>query len=174
MRDCGTTRQRGFTLIELLIVLGAIALLMTVGAPALLKMSNEIKLKNAARETVSGMRMARYRAINESRTFGFSATPAPAAAVLNDYLEEPGVLKIFEGNDPDAGLIREIPMAGGVYVVKSDFGTANDTFVLFNPDGSAGNAGDIVLKNGNEREITVTVGPASTARMTISKIEDAP
>lgn len=161
------TRQRGFTLIEVLIVMAVIAVSVALGGPALFKISNEMKLKNAARETVSGMRMARYRAINESRDFGFSATSGST-------IEAPGVLTIFEGDDPALGLIREIPMGGGVHVLTSEFGAADDTFVVFSPDGSADNEGDIVFRNLNNRIITVSLGPASTARLHISEIKDGP
>lgn len=153
-------RQRGFTLISLLITLGVIAITMAIGGPALWEIAYEIKLKNAARETISGMRAARYRAINESRDFGFSAAPG----------ELP---RIFEGDDPTdlTATVRDIPMAGGVGIASSDFGADNDTFVVFAPDGSADNTGTIVLANANNHSITVTVSPASTARMKVSKIQ---
>jgi len=167
MRNCSNTRRRGFTLIELLIVVGVIAISVAIGGPALWKITSEIKLKNAARESVSGMRLARYRAINESRDFGFSATPGTTVAA-------PGVLTIFEGDDPAVGLIREIPMGGGVVVMTSSFDPGSDTFVVFSPDGSADKTGDIVFRNLNNRIITVSLDPASTARMQISEIEDGP
>ena len=154
-------------MIELLIVLAVIGLLMTVGVPALMKISSEIKLKSTAREAMTGMRLARYRAINESRDFGFLATPGST-------IDAPGVLRIFEGTNPALGLIREIPISGGVLVFTSDFGPGNDNFVLFSPDGSAGNSGDIVFRNINNRIITVALDPASTARMQVSKIETGP
>lgn len=174
MHPSKNTRRRGFTLISLLVALGVIAITAAVGGPALWKITSEIKLKNAAREVVSAMRMVRYRAINESRQFGLSASPSPGASVLNDFLDDPGLVIIFEGNNPAAGLIREIPIAGGIYVETSDFGAANDTFVIFSPDGSAGNSGDIVLRNASNHIITVSLDPASTARMQVSKIEEAP
>ena len=159
-------RRRGFTLISLLTALAVIAVTMAVGGPALWNITQEIKLKNAAREAVTGMRAARYRAINESREFGFSATPGGT-------LELPGILKFFQGNDPtDANaLIREIPIPGGVFVASSSFGTDSDEFVVFSPDGSAGSAGTVVLSNANNHTITVTLGPASTARLQISQIQ---
>ena len=161
--------SRGFTLISLLITLGIASILMAVGGPALWEITYEIKLKNAAREAVTAMRAMRYRAINESQQFGFSATPGAT-------LESPGILKIFEGNNPADvnALIREIPMAGGVFVSSSAFGPSNDTFVIFEPDGSAANTGSVVLLNANNRIITVSLNPASTARMRISKVTDAP
>lgn len=167
MRNSNNTRRRGFTLIEILIVLGVIAISVALGGPALSKISSEIKLKSAAREAVTAMRMARYRAINESRNFGFSATPGTR-------VETPGVVKIFVGDDPAVGLIREIPNGGGVLVMTSDFDPGNDTFVVFNPDGSADKIGTLVFRNLNNRIITVTLDPASTARLQISKIEDGP
>ena len=167
MRNSNRIRRRGFTLIELLIVLGVIAITVAIGGPALWKISSEIKLKNAAREAVTAMRMARYRAINESRNFGFSATPGTR-------IEAPGVVKIFEGDNPASGLIREIPNGGGVLVMSSDFDPGDTTFVVFNPDGSADKTGNLVFRNLNNRIITVTLDPASTARLQISKIEDGP
>lgn len=162
-------KPHGFTLISLLIGLGVIAITTAIGGPELWRIANEIKLKNAAREAITAMRAVRYRAINESREFGFSATPGST-------LEAPGVMKIFEGDDPNdaAALIREIPMAGGIFVNSCSFGADDDTFVVFSPDGSAENTGSVVFKNANDRLITVSLDPASTARMQVSKVQQAP
>jgi Tfp pilus assembly protein FimT len=152
----------GFTLVSALITVAILGITMAVAGPALWEMSHEIKLKNAARETLTAMRAARFKAINEVREYGVVAT-------LGSNLASPGSISIFRGNDPtDAtAVIQRIEIPGGILVTAAAFDT--NTHVIFSPDGSADNLGAIELTNANQRVLTVRLDPATTARMWIDK-----
>ena len=158
MHRLRNAKQRGFTLISLLVALGVISITAAIGIPAFLEIMQEIQLKNAARETMAALRIARYRAINEAREFGVAALPG----------ELP---KVFSGNNPaDASaLISRIDLPATL-TVQADF--SGDKFVIFSPDGSAGSVGSFAVQNANLHVITVTVDPASTARIEVSKIQE--
>jgi len=162
MLAVGNRKARGFTLIQLLVALGIISIISAVGMPALWSILNKVKLKQAARETVAAMRGARYRAINEVRQFG----------VIARYDNR---IQVFAGTDPtDATAItQEIALPGGIAVRGIEAFATNDDggFVIFNPDGSADNAGAVTLgldfpaPRPNEVFIEVRLDPATTARI---------
>jgi Tfp pilus assembly protein FimT len=141
---------------EAMITVAILGILASVGIPALWNIMNNVKLKQAARETLTAMRSARYRAINEIRPFG----------VFARYDDK---IQIFSGTDPlDATAItQEIVLPGGVSVNDIDEFTTNvqGGFVIFNPDGSADNQGAVRLVNGNMLLMEVRLQPATTARI---------
>jgi Tfp pilus assembly protein FimT len=149
-------------LIQLLVVVAVIGLISAVGMPALWSILNKIKLKQAARETVAAMRGARYRAINEVRQFG----------VIARYDKR---IQVFTGTDPTdvTAITQEIALPGGIAVRGIEAFVTNDDggFVIFNPDGSADNAGAVTLgldfptPRPNEVFIEVRLEPATTARI---------
>ena len=151
---------RGFTLVSALITVSIIAVTLTLAGPALWEITYEIKLKSAARETLTAMRAARFRAINEVSEYGVVATLATPGTQ--------GTIRIFRGVDPTdvTAIIQRIALPGGVSVSAAAFDT--NTHVIFNPDGSADNAGFIQLTNANAHALTVTLNPASTAHMWIA------
>jgi type II secretory pathway pseudopilin PulG len=164
-RSRNRTRHRGFTLVSALVALAIIGISAAVAGPALWEIAYEIKLKQAAREAITAMRSARYRAINEVREFGVLA-------------RLPDKIQIFEGTDPlDANAVRqEILLPGGIYIsapaaavppgATHGFATnAAGGYVIFNVDGTATASGGIRLSNPNEHYIEVELDPATTARM---------
>ena len=146
----------GFTLVSLLVALAIIGLSVAVGGPALWKIGMEIKLKQSARDLVTIMRSARYKAINEVREYGVRA----------GYDNR---IHLFEGIDPDDVSARkqEIVLPGGVSVdLINGFDTdTNAGWVIFSADGSADNTGQIQLQNANQHLIEVRLEPRRTARI---------
>ncbi|MCZ6727541.1 MAG: type II secretion system protein [Acidobacteria bacterium] len=149
-------RPGGFTLISTLVALAVIGISMAVGIPALWQITNKIKLKQAGRETLTAMRAARFRAINELLQYG----------VIARYDNR---VQVFQGNDPnDADALRqEIYLPGGVTLdLVTDFTVNGDGgFVLFNPDGSADATGAFQFGHHSGWAIEVRLDPASTARI---------
>lgn len=149
-------RRRGFTMVSALVALSVIGITAAVGMPAFWNIMNGIKLKQACRETLTAMRAARYRAINETREFG----------VLARYDNR---IHIFEGTDPTdpAAVTQEIFLPGGIVVKNIDLFTTNvdGGFVIFGPDGSADEKGAVQFENTNQVLMEVRLDPAPTARM---------
>jgi hypothetical protein len=152
-------------LVSALVALAILAISMAVAGPALWEITYEIKLKQGAREAITAMRAARYRAINEVREFGVLA-------------RLPDRIQIFEGTDPlDPTAVRqEILLPGGIFIAAPaganppgpthgfDTNPAGG-FVIFNSDGTATNSGGIRLSNPNNHFIEVELDPATTARL---------
>lgn len=158
-------RPRGFTLVSALVAIAVLAISMAVATPALWEILYEIKLKQAAREAITAMRAARYRAINEVREFGVLA-------------RLPDRIQVFEGTDPlDLDAVRqEILLPGGIFIdapqaavppgATHGFDTnAAGAFVIFNSDGTATASGGIRLSNPHRHYIEVGLDPATTARL---------
>lgn len=159
------TGPRGFTLVSALVALAILGISMAVAGPALWEITYEIKLKQAAREALTAMRAARYRAINEVREFGVLA-------------RLPDRIQIFEGTNPldPAAVRQEILLPGGISIaapagaVPPGATHGFDTngaggYVIFNSDGTATNSGGIRLANPNLHYIEVELDPATTARL---------
>ena len=68
--------RRGFTLIELIVVTMILALLVTIGFPALQNQIRRSKMMGIAREATNGLRLARFQAIKNSRPTVYSIDPA--------------------------------------------------------------------------------------------------
>ncbi len=163
-------RRPGFTLVGMIVAVAVLGISMAVGMPHLWDISQEIKLKQGARDVLSVMRGTRFRAINEGREYTILA--------LNEHQ-----VQVFQGDDPlDAdALQRTIGLPGGVQFRAPQglpkfeaFPTnAKGAFVVFAADGSASDAGALRLGNGNQHFVEVRLEPASTARMRLNTWDGA-
>jgi general secretion pathway protein H len=85
-RDIRLLSQAGFTLLEMLVVVGILALTISLGAPLLSRPSDNLRLQTAANDIIGALRLTRASAITrndvltflidiEKRTFESPATP---------------------------------------------------------------------------------------------------
>lgn len=77
--------RRAFTLVEMLVVLGIIALVMSMSIPMFVPMTRQGKLDSAADAVKSACLLARSKAIQERRPYSVTLFQAERAIVLNDY-----------------------------------------------------------------------------------------
>jgi len=149
-------KTQGFTLVSTLIALAIIGISVAVAGPALWEIGHEIKLKQAARQALTVMRSARYKAINEVRDYG----------ILVRYDNR---IQLFEGDDPTDALAvkQEFSLPGGISLDQVDSFTTNSDggFVVFSADGSADSTGAFQLLNSNQHLIEIRLEPRRTARM---------
>ena len=109
--------QKGFTLPELLVVLAVLASLLAVGAPPLLRISGDLRLRLAADELVGVLRLARSYAVRHSANvavkFRSGANGEVTFALYRDG-DGDGVLNhdIDNGTDPEVAPPRRLSNLG--------------------------------------------------------------
>ncbi len=171
--------RRGFTLIELIVVMMVLAMLVTIGFPALQNQIRRSKMMGIATETTNGLRLARYQAIKNSRSTVYSLNPANREILSWVDDNDDGIL--------DAGeevLIRTT-LRAGLYVMNPPGsmggpieGFNGTTMVRFNADGSVDAIGayrfaDDAVAVDARNFLEVGVRPRSVARVEIRKWDGA-
>jgi type IV fimbrial biogenesis protein FimT len=81
-----TMRQRGFTLIELLIGLAIFAFLVVLAGPAYYDFMGNTQVRNAAENSLDGVRLAQHEALKRNALARFVFTPATGWQV--DYFDD--------------------------------------------------------------------------------------
>jgi len=169
--------RRGFTLIELLVVMALISIIVLFGFPALDKLINRSRLLGVATEAMSGLRLARYQAIKNSRPTIYSIDPATREILSWVDDNDDGAL------DPGETVLMRTTLLAGLYIGRpaADPGAAIDgfdgtTMARFNADGSIEAVGAYRFCDhpDNPRNfLEVAVRPRSVARVEIKKWDGA-
>ena len=168
----------GFTLIEMLVVLAILMILLLFAVPALQTAMRQSKLRGAANETATVMRLARLEAIKRSCT-----------AIVKMVIDTAPHMEGFpdcDGNgvaDADKPSLGSFPLPYGVHFlappnltgvasigglsVDPNGGAAN--VAIFQPDGSIRAIGGFRFGDDNGNFLEVWVEPLATARIEVHK-----
>lgn len=170
---------RGFTLIELIVVMMIIALLVTIGFPALMNQIRRGKMMGLAQQTTTGLRLARFQAIKTSSPTVYSIDPATREVLSWVDPDDDGILDLGE-----EVLMRTV-LEAGTYVVEPPgdpdgpvAGFNGTNMARFNPDGSVDAIGgyrfaDDPLQLEARNFLEVGVRPRSVARVEVRKWDGA-
>jgi len=181
-RHPAASRQRGFTMIEMLVVLALMALLMTFAIPSLLTTLRQGKIRGAANEAATLMRLARLEAIK--RSCPTLVRILPAAKPNPQRLE--GIVDCNSDGIQDAGIP---PLVGVTLPARVSFlappniaGVASvDHFspdpadgaaaavAIFLGDGSVDKTGAFRFGDQAGNFLEVRVEPTATARIEVRK-----
>ena len=172
---------RGFTMIETLVVLVILALLMLFAVPSLFTMMRQGKLRGAADETATLMRVARLEAIKQSCTT--IVRPLVASGGNPDRVE--GLVDCNGDGVQDADrkplgvvalpsrvhLLGPANVTGKDAVVKfsADPGGGEVSVAKFLGDGSVDDLGTIRMGDESGNFLEVRVSPKATARVEVRK-----
>ena len=91
--------RRGFTLLELLVTLAVLVSLLAIGAPPLLQISGDLRLRLAADELVAVLQTARVYAVRHSANVAVKFRTAPHGEVT---------FTLYRDGDGDGVLTRDI------------------------------------------------------------------
>jgi type II secretion system protein H len=138
------TRQGGFSMIELLVVVVIITILLAAGLPAMQKYTGTAKLKQAADEISSTLKLARQRAVAITGTVVVQFDKHNSRFYLFDDKNENGAR---DGNETMAGPY-DVPK--GVALVEVGFANSR---VAFGPLGGASESKAVVLVNGHRLDL---------------------
>ncbi len=161
--------QIGFTLIELMISIAIIAIMIGIGAPAILKWMPNYRLKAAAGSLYSNMQRAKLEAVkqNVDVIISFTTGAYTPSGKVGSYL-------IFVDNSPangvfDSGetIISNETMPANVSLYYASF-TGKTTG--FNSRGLPWNNrwGSIRMRNNNSRYYQISLSSAGAFRMTMN------
>ncbi|HEX6898789.1 MAG TPA: GspH/FimT family pseudopilin [Thermoanaerobaculia bacterium] len=172
--------ERGFTLIELLVVIVVAMILMALAVPTLQTTWRAGKLRGAANQTMTMMRLARLEAIKFSAQGIVRIVPATA--------DEPGRVEAFSDRNADGDQDPDDPTIGTFVLPKGVDFTAppdlvgEDSVAGFTEDADGGPNRAVFLRDGSIQDIggfrvgdengnflEVWVEPQATARVEIHK-----
>lgn len=160
--------RRAFTLIELMVVIGIMALAMTMGVPLVWKVTHKEGLRKAVADVVEVCSQARARAIlrgvptwvvinPRERTLsiaGGGAAPPPQSEAAAPLSAETGL----PAHAPSSGLSAQIPERVSIEMIDINFREykdADQAIVCFYPNGTADEM-TMILRDGTEfRKIAI-------------------
>jgi prepilin-type N-terminal cleavage/methylation domain-containing protein len=130
---------KGVTMIELMIVTVMVGIIATLAIPRFVPVIHKLKLKNAGRDMISSLRLARSNAVSQRCQFGVYFNLNENEYVLFKDLANLGSFTYDAGSDSDA-VTRTLP-------TKVNFGYTNfpNWAIVFKPDGSASSSGLVEL-----------------------------
>ena len=159
----GRSADRGFTLMEMLIVVVVIGIVAAMAVPSFLGYMPKLRVKSAAREIVSDLRLARSKAVSERRPFG----------VVFD-LSTNSVTTFADTDDPASQTYSSSDSVMAIDTLNTDLDlsscTYNNNCVVFNSTGAASTSGDLQLVT-DDGSILMSINLlASTGRVRLTEI----
>lgn len=167
----------GFTLIEMLVVMALMIILLLFAVPALQTTMRQGKLRSAATDATSLMRLARLEAIRRSCTTLVRIVESPPQVEGFTDCDEDGKA------DDDKPILGRFPLATGVHLMappnlegkdsvegfSADPNGGDANVAIFQPDGSIDEIGGFRFGDDVGNFLEVWVEPEATARIEIRK-----
>lgn len=126
--------QKGFTLIELLVVLAVLALLLAAVPPLLPEAIDSVRLRNAQRDLITGLRYARNRAASSQQ------------AMTLDLNVRDGTMTVA-GRRHDLSLPDDVELT--LVTARREQLSAHEGTIRFYPDGSS-IGGQVHMRRGEQ------------------------
>ena len=163
--------RRGFTLVELVVIMAVVAIILSLGLPALQNMIHRSKIEGAARTIAAMMRTARFEAVKRSAqvTVRIDTSSNDAVSFIDtdgDFILDGGELRLGQLNLP-GGVTFSGPAAQPFVDGLDTMGTAG--WASFIADGSVPTSGAFRLADARGNFVEVRVEPAASARVQIRK-----
>lgn len=152
--------QKGLTVLELTVVAVAIGVISTLAIPQFGKVMERLKLKTAGRDVISALRLARSSAVSQKDQFGVCFDYSSGQYFLFHDSANPSSYTYDVGFD---SVVMTGSLPGNV-----NFGSVSfpGLAVVFKPDGSASNSGQVGIYSYGESYGSLAVDVlASTGRV---------
>jgi len=155
--------QRGITFIELMTVVAVIGIMSAMAVPSFLSYMPKLRVKSAARDVVSQLRLARSKAVAERRPYGVSFN-----------LGNRSMITFADTNDPASQSYSVSDSLLNADTLSNDIALNSCTYanncVVFSSTGAASTSGDLQVVTGDGSIIMSINVLASTGRVRLSEL----
>lgn len=155
--------ERGITFIELMTVVAVIGIMAALAVPSFLSYMPKLKVKAAARDVVSQLRLARSKAVSERRPYGVMFNVSTRSITLFADTDNP-VAQTYSTSD---SLIDCDTLSTDINLNSCTY--ANNC-VVFSSTGAASTSGDLQVVTGDGSIVMSINVLASTGRVRLSEI----
>ena len=155
--------SRGFTLMEMMIVVVVIGIVAGLAVPSFLSYMPKLRVKAAAREIVSELRLARSKAVSERRPFGVAFNVGDNTLISFADTDDPPS-QVYSVSD---SLLRADTLDGDISLNSCTY--ANNC-VVFNSTGAASTSGDLQIVTADGSILMSINILASTGRVRLTEI----
>lgn len=155
--------QRGITFIELMTVVAVIGIMSAMAVPSFLSYMPKLRVKSAARDVVSQLRLARSKAVSERRPYGVAFNIGNKSMIM-----------FADTNDPPSQSYSVSDSLINADTLNSQIALNSCTYanncVVFSSTGAASTSGDLQVVTGDGSIIMSINVLASTGRVRLSEL----
>lgn len=156
-------RESGLTFIELMTVVAVIGIVAAMAVPSFLGYMPKLRVKAAARDVVSQLRLARSRAVAERRPFGVAFN-----------LADNSIFTFADTDDPASQTYSTSDSVVSADTLNADVDLSSCTYanncVVFNSTGAASTSGDLQVVTGDGSILMSINVLASTGRVRLTEL----
>jgi type IV fimbrial biogenesis protein FimT len=159
--------QKGFTAVELLIAVAVLIIVTAAATPFVLGTIQDYRLRGAAWQVASDLRLARQKSVSWGRSYRFTFKNKDASSDPNSYIVERSEAAGTWTMDPAARTYLQ-STTGPVYVMIDSTSTPAASPIVFSANGTVTPAGTIRLVDGRGKRYEITVN--SVGRVNVTKL----